>query len=90
MGLLARLPVSLVALLCASAALATKPCESLFRAGSYGITSGWVLMRTVVAELGSSRDLEVRATTKCPDSYTSKNGLNFTTYCEHNNPFNGS
>ncbi|KAF1946866.1 hypothetical protein EJ02DRAFT_335402 [Clathrospora elynae] len=35
-------------------------------------------------------DLEVRqeANMTCPDSYTSENGLEFTTYCEQNNPFN--
>jgi hypothetical protein len=38
-----------------------------------------------------SRDVEVRqaATEKCPDTYQTQNGLNFTSYCEQNNPGNG-
>lgn len=41
------------------------------------------------------RDLAVRQTsssTKCDATkgYTSQNGLNFTLYCEQNNPFNGT
>ncbi|KZM20546.1 uncharacterized protein EKO05_0011108 [Ascochyta rabiei] len=57
---------SLLALLWASAALAT----SLF------------------AEPISNRGLEVRDGAVCPDGYTSKNGMNFTTYCKTNNPSN--
>lgn len=34
-------------------------------------------------------DLEIRQSSRtCVPSYTSKNGLNFTTYCNQNNPFN--
>ncbi|CAO2652753.1 Nn.00g021640.m01.CDS01 [Neocucurbitaria sp. VM-36] len=53
-------------------------------------TSAAVATSSLIAEPIFGRDLEVRqdATKKCPDSYTSKNGLNFTTYCEQNNPFN--
>ncbi|CAA9961795.1 hypothetical protein PTMSG1_05172 [Pyrenophora teres f. maculata] len=60
---------SLLALICASAALATP---------------------TSFSDRMLSRDLEVRQDnlTKCPDTYTSRNGLNFTSYCEQNNPFN--
>lgn len=29
-----------------------------------------------------------RTAGKCPSKYTSQNGLNFTTYCDQNNPFN--
>ncbi|KAJ4362970.1 hypothetical protein N0V83_010087 [Neocucurbitaria cava] len=50
--------------------------------------SAAVATSALVAEPIYSRDLEVRDATKCPDSYTSKNGLNFTTYCDQNNPFN--
>ncbi|KAF2113283.1 hypothetical protein BDV96DRAFT_475160, partial [Lophiotrema nucula] len=35
-----------------------------------------------------SRDVAIRADTPCPSGYTSHNGLNFTTYCEQNNPWN--
>ncbi|KAF2850490.1 hypothetical protein T440DRAFT_90020 [Plenodomus tracheiphilus IPT5] len=37
-----------------------------------------------------SRALDPRqnVTSKCPEKYTSKNGLNFTTFCGKNNPFN--
>ncbi|KAH7359507.1 hypothetical protein BKA66DRAFT_229143 [Pyrenochaeta sp. MPI-SDFR-AT-0127] len=48
-----------------------------------------VATHEVIAESLFNRGLEVRQTaTKCPDNFTSKNGLNFTTYCEQNNPFN--
>ncbi|KAI2483500.1 PAN-1 domain containing protein [Pyrenophora tritici-repentis] len=60
---------SLLALICANAALATP---------------------TSFSDRILSRDLEVRQdnATKCPATYTSRNGLNFTSYCEQNNPFN--
>lgn len=52
-----------------------------------------ILTIIVIAEPISSRALELRQAdpTKCEsNSYTSQNGLNFTTYCGQNNPFNGT
>ncbi|KAF2469668.1 uncharacterized protein BDR25DRAFT_46991 [Lindgomyces ingoldianus] len=76
---------SFVALAWISAAFATS-CESrrphLHPHSSLNGTS------VVIAEPIESRDLEIRATSKCPDKYTTRNGMNFTTYCEQNNPFN--
>ncbi|OCL06289.1 hypothetical protein AOQ84DRAFT_440929 [Glonium stellatum] len=34
-----------------------------------------------------TRDLEVRASSQCPSSYQSDNGMNFTIYCNENIPF---
>ncbi|KAF2999772.1 hypothetical protein E8E13_005442 [Curvularia kusanoi] len=44
------------------------------------------LATPLIAEPMQSRDLVVRADTLCPQSYTSKNGMSFTTYCNQNNP----
>ncbi|KAF2124967.1 hypothetical protein P153DRAFT_349095 [Dothidotthia symphoricarpi CBS 119687] len=53
-----------------------------------GLVKSAFAVTPVVAEPILSRDLEVRQADKCPDTYTSSNGMNFTSYCGQNNPQN--
>ncbi|KAF2626459.1 hypothetical protein BU25DRAFT_411855 [Macroventuria anomochaeta] len=46
------------------------------------------LATPLIAEPMRRNDLAVRDDTVCPDGYTSKNGMSFTTYCKQNNPGN--
>lgn len=56
-----------------------------------GFTSCALATQALIAERLFNRDLEIRQTdtSKCnPNGYKSINGMNFTTYCGQNNPFN--
>jgi len=57
--------------------------------GGYKTQKWHTNARIDLTDLIHPRDLELRQDNDCPPSYTTLNGLNFTSYCNQRNPNNG-